>query len=156
MLYREADKHDVPAMAQIRATSWGTPDYWVGRISRYMEGVDNPREALSPRTLYVAADGESLAGIIAGHLTRRHGCQGELEWIDVAEQYRGSGVASELFGHLATWFVSQHALKVCVDVDPTNSRARRFYARHGARPLNPHWMVWDDVGAVLRRDRGAN
>ena len=150
MQYREAQKHDVPEMARLRAVTWGTEEYWTGRIARYMDGVDNPRQALAPRVLYVAADSESLTGLIAGHLTQRHHCQGELEWIDVAQPYRGAGVASELLRHLAAWFVGQHALRVCVDVEPENSRARQFYARHGAGPLKRHWLVWENIGLVLR------
>ena len=148
MRYRVAEKRDVPEMARIRAASWGTEDYWGSRIAQYMDGVNNPRQALAARVLYVAIDDERLAGLIAGHLTQRHGCQGELEWIDVVQTHRGTGVASELLRQLAAWFVGQRALKVCVDVEPENARARRFYTRHGARPLNPHWMVWDDIGAV--------
>jgi GNAT superfamily N-acetyltransferase len=154
MRYREADKRDVRHMAQLRAASWGTEDYWESRIAQYMDGTNNPRQALAPRVLYVAVDDESLTGLIAGHLTQRHGCQGELEWIDVVRTHRGTGVASGLLRQLATWFVGQGALKVCVDVEPENARARRFYTRHGARPLNPHWMVWDDVGVVCRGGQG--
>jgi GNAT superfamily N-acetyltransferase len=154
MRYREADKRDVRQMAQLRAASWGTEDYWEGRIAQYMDGANNPREALASRVLYVVVDDESLAGLIAGHVTQRHGCQGELEWIDVVQSHRGTGVASGLLRQLATWFVGQGALKVCVDVEPENARARRFYTRHGARPLKPHWMVWDDVGVVCRGGQG--
>ena len=145
MIYREARTSDVPAMAAIRAKTWGDADYWITRISQYMDGTNNPRHALAPRVLYVAADGDALAGIVAGHLTRRHGCDGELEWIDVAPSHRGTGIAAELLAHLARWFVAQQAFRVCVDVDPENARARRFYSRHGAIPLNPHWLVWSDI-----------
>lgn len=146
MIYREARVSDVRAMAQVRALTWGDVDYWIPRISHYMDGTSNPREALRPRVLYVATDGDAFAGIIAGHLTLRHGCDGELEWIDVVPAYRGTGVATELLDCLARWFVSQHAARICVDVEPKNARARRFYARCGARPLNPYWLVWDDIG----------
>ena len=140
-------------MAQMRAASWGTVDYWSGRVARYMDGVDNPFHAFAPRVLYVAVADESLAGLIAGHLTRRFDCQGELEWIDVAEAYRGTGVASQLLHHLAAWFVRENAPRVCVDVEPKNTRARQFYARHGAQPLNPHWMVWHDIGRVCEEEQ---
>jgi GNAT superfamily N-acetyltransferase len=146
MIYREARTSDVPPMARIRALTWGDVDYWIERISRYMDGTNNPREALPARVLYVATDDDSLTGMIAGHLTRRHGCDGELEWIDVPPAHRGTGVATELLDCLARWFVAQHALRICVDVEPNNVRARRFYTRCGAKPLNPHWLVWDDIG----------
>jgi hypothetical protein len=34
---------------------------------------------------------------------------------------------------------------VCVDVEPSNTAARRFYAAHGAVDLKPSWMVWEDI-----------
>jgi hypothetical protein len=33
-------------------------------------------------------------------------------------------------------------------VEPGNQGARRFYARHGAENLKPHWMLWKDIRAV--------
>jgi hypothetical protein len=29
---------------------------------------------------------------------------------------------------------------------------RRFYTRHGAERLNEHWMVWNDIGKLLREE----
>ncbi len=149
VLYREADESDVPAMARIRAAVWGTEEYWKVRIAAYMKRELHPQQALMPRVVYVASEGDSLAGLIAGHLTRRYGCDGELEWIDVVSERRGSGVASELLRRLAAWFVEQKASRICVDVEPTNTTARRFYKRHGATKLNEHWLVWNDIKTVL-------
>jgi hypothetical protein len=42
------------------------------------------------------------------------------------------------------------AKRICVDVDPANAVARRFYTRNGAEHLNEHWMVWNDIGKLLR------
>jgi hypothetical protein len=50
---------------------------------------------------------------------------------------------------LAAWFIKQKALRICVDVQPSNISARRFYMRHGAEDLNPHWLVWKNIGVVL-------
>jgi ribosomal protein S18 acetylase RimI-like enzyme len=148
--YRLADASDVPAMARIRAAEWETEEYWRVRITKYMNCELHPRLALMPRVNYVALEGDAMVGLIAGHLTRRHDCEGELEWINVIPVRRGSPVASALLRLLAAWFVEQKASRVCVDVDPANSTARRFYLRHGARILNEHWLVWDDIKLVLR------
>ncbi len=137
-------------MARIRAGEWGTEDYWRNRIAAYLEGRLYPRLALKPRVSYVALEEESVVGLIAGHLTRRNGCEGELEWINVIPERRRSGVATGLLRLLAEWFAGQKASRVCVDVDPANPGARRFYARHGAGELNPHWMVWEDIKVVLQ------
>jgi ribosomal protein S18 acetylase RimI-like enzyme len=149
MHLRQAGKADVPAMARIRATRLGTPEFWEKRISGDMDCEHHPQKALKPRVIYVALEGDSLVGFIAGHLTRRYECDGELEWIDVIAERRRSGVASELLRLLAAWFAGQNARRICVGVDPANTAARSFYTRHGAESLNPHWLVWNDMNVVL-------
>src|SRR5882672_941259 len=102
--YRESEKNDIPSMAQIRAKEWETEEYWNRRISGYLDGKLHPQHALLPRVSYVALNGDSLVGFIAGHLTRRYDCDGELEWINVLPEVRGTGVASGLLRLLAEWF----------------------------------------------------
>lgn len=148
--FREAEISDIPAMARIRATEWETEEYWNRRIHAYMAGELDPKFALKPRVNYVCCEGESIVGFIAGHLTTRHGCQGELEWINVVPEKRGSGAAAELLCRLARWLVSQNAFRVCVDVEPSNKVGRKFYAKHGAEDLKPHWMVWEDIRVALK------
>jgi ribosomal protein S18 acetylase RimI-like enzyme len=147
--YKKAEGSDIPAMARIRAAEWETEAYWNVRISRYLDCELHPQQALTPRVIYVASEGDSLLGLIAGHLTRRFGCDGELEWINVIPERRGSGIASELLRLLAAWFVEQKTLRICVDVDPANTAAQHFYRRHGAETLKPHWLVWNDIKVVL-------
>jgi len=149
MLYRPSQAADVPAMAHIRAHEWGNFDYWTNRISGYLEGESNPQRALPPRTCYVAVEQSSVVGFVAGHLTRRYGCEGELEWINVIPERRGAGIASELLRLLAGWFVEQKAFRVCVDVEPSNAVARAFYTRHGAETLNEHWLVWNNISNLV-------
>jgi GNAT superfamily N-acetyltransferase len=185
LIYRPATPADIAGMAEVRAGDWGTAEYWRERIARYLSGELTPREALPhphstgrqgappfsaaervgpTRVAFVCAARERVVGLIAGHLTRRFGCDGELEWISVRPEYRGQGIASELLRRLAEWFLAQEmpygqlttdnrqlhpARRICVDVEPTNHAARRFYARHGAVDFKPHWMVWDDIGKAL-------
>jgi len=148
--YRAAKKSDVSEMARIRAAEWGEEASWKERILGYLECEIHPRKARKARMVYVAMGGDTLVGFIAGHLTRRYECDGELQWINVAAERRGSGIAPELLRRLAAWFVGRKALKICVDVQPSNTVARRFYRRHGAEDLNPHWMVWNDVRIILQ------
>ena len=149
VVYRNANDSDIAAMAKLRAASWGDEEYWTKRIRGYMECEIYPQKALKPRVSYVAVEKKKVVGLIAGHLTRRYECDGELEWIDVVAERRGSGIATGLLERLAKWFVEKKALKVCVDVQPANTAARRFYARHGAEDLNPHWMIWKDIRKAL-------
>lgn len=145
VLYRQARPNDIPAMAEIRAADWGDAEYWRDRILQYLTYKQHPTEALHPRISFVAIEQERVVGLVAGHLTTRLGCEGELEWISVRSEYRRHGIASQLLCHLATWFTGQGAQRVCVDVQPSNHGARRFYERYGAKDLKPHWMVWEDI-----------
>jgi GNAT superfamily N-acetyltransferase len=149
VLCREATLSDVDEMARIRAEGG-----WLGgapaeRMARYLAGEHHPQHALAPRVIYVAEEGTSMAGFIAGHLTRRYGCDGELQWIFVVPEQRGGAIAQLLLRRLAAWFLDQRARRICVDVDPENRPGRRFYRRHGAQDLNEHWLVWPDIRAVF-------
>jgi ribosomal protein S18 acetylase RimI-like enzyme len=149
--YRLSEESDIPAMAQIRAAEWETEEYWKRRISGYLACELHPQKALLPRVSYVALQGDSLVGFVAGHLTRRYGCDGELEWINVTPEHRGTEIASELLRLMAAWFGDHRAPRVCIDVDPSNTVARRFYMRHSAEILNPHWLVWNDISVVVAK-----
>jgi len=135
----------------VRAHDWGTEEYWQERMRLYLTAELHPREALAARIAYVCVDGDRVAGLIAGHLSRRLGCDGELEWVSVRPEYRGQKIASRLFRVLAEWFRTQGAIRICVDVEPANRVARAFYASHGAEDLKPHWMVWKDIRSVEHR-----
>ena len=147
MEIKEAGLNDVKSLAGIRAISWGTEDYWIQRITGYLSGELHPQQALPPRIIYLAfIDGEP-AGLIAGHLTKRFNCEGELEWIDVIPAYQRKHIASDLLQLLAKWFINNQAYRICVD--PGNDEARKFYKHNGATPLNQHWMVWEDISKLI-------
>ena len=148
ILYRKATNLDIPGLAKIRSDDLETKEYWHKRISGYMSGTHNPQQALDPRIVYVACDNESIVGFVAGHLTKRYYCEGELEWINVIEGYQRRGIASELVRTLAKWFIEQKAYKICVD--PGNEIARHFYKRNGAENLNTHWMFWRDIRDIFK------
>jgi ribosomal protein S18 acetylase RimI-like enzyme len=154
MLNRKAELSDVPGMARLRANHWGSEEYWQERIPLYLTGQLHPQQALESRKGFVCVDGEEVVGLIAGHLTRRFGCDGQLEWISVSPAYRGQDIASGLLRLLADWFVAGSARFICVDVDPANEPARKFYAANGAYDLKPHWMAWKDIGTFCQpKDR---
>lgn len=144
--YRKAELADVPALARLprEGEAGGDPPE---RMLRYLAGEHHPQQALAPRVMWMAVEGKSPVGYVAGHLTRRFDCDGELQWIYVVTEHRGGAAAAELLRLLAGWFVQQGALRVCVDVG--DEHAGRFYRRHGAEDLRKHWMVWSDIGIVL-------
>ena len=148
LIFRKATLADVPSLVQSRSADpqWGPAD---PRTAAYLEGQHHPQRALAPRTAFVALEGTAVIGYIAGHLTRRYDCDGELQYLWVAPARRRTGVATRLLGLLAQWFAEQGAARICVDVLPDNLRARAFYKRHGAVTLNQHWLVWNDVAEAL-------
>jgi ribosomal protein S18 acetylase RimI-like enzyme len=147
ILYRQATLGDVCGMAEVRAGDWGSQPYWQERIALYLQGALHPGKALAPRIAFVCLEGDVVVGLIAGHLTHRFGCDGELEWISVRPEYRGQKLASRLFRLLAEWFRDRGVARVCVDVTPENHAARAFYRSHGAEDFKPHWMIWNDICA---------
>lgn len=132
-------------MAALRAEEWETQVFWEDRIGRYLRGEHSPQQALSARAAFVAEDNGTIIGFVSGHHTRRHGCDGELQWINVASEHRGRGIAGLLLGTIADWFVQRELHQVCVNVDPDNVPARRLYTKYGAQSLSDHWMVWPDA-----------
>ena len=145
MEHRLATSADIPAMARIRAANWGTEESWATRIAGYL-AEPSIHKAREPRAIFVAVDGARVVGFVAGLLTRRLGSAGELQWIDVAKEARGSGMGRSLLRTMAEWFVGHGARHVCVD--PGNPAARGF-ARAGATELDAHWLAWLDIGVVL-------
>lgn len=145
---QRATAADVPRMAESRNADpdAGPAD---GRMAAYLEGRHHPQLALAPRVAYLATVEGVVAGYIAGHLTRRYACDGEVQYLYVSPVFRRSGVASMLLRELAEWFQMQGAARICVDVNEESPGARPFYAIHGAQPLRPHWLVWPDIRTVL-------
>src|SRR5690242_10762779 len=94
--FRQATSADVPAMALCRRndpTDGGASD---PRIAAYLDGQHHPQQASLPRAGYLALKDSAVVGYIAGHLTTRHGCSGELQYLFVAPAYRRQGVATAL------------------------------------------------------------
>lgn len=138
-------------MAAIRAQEWESESFWLHRITSYLNGEHSPRSARAPRAAFVAMEDSKLVGFVAGHLTRRLNCSGELQWINVAPEERKRGVGNALLVKMGSWFVDQGAFRVCVNVEARNVAARKLYQRHGAVVLNQHWMVWEDAREMARR-----
>lgn len=135
-------------MVQCRATDAvaGPAD---ARTAAYFSGTHHPQQALLPRTGFVAIADIAIVGYIAGHLTERFDCQAEVQYLYVAPAYRRLGVGRNLFLRLGAWFAEQHALRVCVNVDPDSPEARPFYSSVSATDLRPHWMEWRDITRAL-------
>jgi ribosomal protein S18 acetylase RimI-like enzyme len=100
-------------------------------MALYLRCLHHPQEALVQRVVYLCDSAEGVVlGYIGGHLTERYECDGELQYLYVAPEYRRTGVASEMLRLLARWFEVHDASRICVDVEPDNYRARGFYTSH--------------------------
>lgn len=145
---READSADVPAMERARATDHaaGPAD---ARMAAYLEGRHHPQQALAARTAFVALIGAEVVGYIAGHETTRYGCNGEVQYLYIAQRLRRQGVARTLLQSLAAWFADRGIRRVCVNADVESPGAVPFYVAAGAVPLNTFWYMWEDIGRVL-------
>jgi len=146
--FRQATSKDVSAMAQCREAepAAGPLD---PRTADYLDGAHHPQQALLPRAGYVALKGEQVVGYIAGHLTRRHDCDGELQYLFVAPAYRRQGFGTVLLRLLADWFREQGARKICVGVANDSPPETKPFVEHlGAVPLVKYWYAWDDIGIV--------
>lgn len=141
--YREVKDEDIPGLAKFRSKNDDEQMYWEQRIAGYLKLTYHPQKALQERVIFVAEDEEKIIGFIAGHLTQRFNCDGELQWINVSEAYRNKGIGFELICVLNRWFIQHNAFKICVD--PGNELARKFYKKYDAEELNEHWLFWEDV-----------
>lgn len=141
--YRTVNARDIAAIARLRTANPEQQAFWQDRIAQYLAGKHHPQKALAERTIIVAEADNEVVGFIAGQLTMRYNCEGELQWLDVDQQFRRKGIASELVRGLAQWFIERKAYRICVD--PGNDEARIFYAANGATDLNEHWMYWEDI-----------
>lgn len=146
---REILDSDIPVLAELKAENWGDIDYWIYRITGYLKLELHPQKALNPRIIYVALLDNEIVGLIAGHLTKRYNCDGELQWINVTSKHKNEGIASLMLKKLAKWFEVHDAKSVCIDVDPENIEGIHFYKKHNAEQLNTHWMVWHDISVLL-------
>lgn len=145
--FRIATSADVPAMSACRLTdpAAGAADL---RMTAYFDGKHHPQEALPPRIGYIALVDETVIGYIAGHLTTRHSCTAEVQYLFVAPEFRRHGVATALLRLLADWFGKAGAVKVCVCVDADSLAAKPFYESTGASPFRRLWYAWDDISAL--------
>ena len=145
-MIREANADDAPAMIECRNRDSEQADL---RMPAYFRGEHNPQHAMTPRIGFVAVDNGTVVGYIAGHLTTRHGCAGELQYLFVASAYRRRGIGTALIRRLASWFQFRNANDVCIALAADSPKeAKPFFESLGATPLKKHWYHWEEVGRV--------
>jgi GNAT superfamily N-acetyltransferase len=101
---------------------------------------------------FVAEQDGRVVGFAAYHHTRRHETQAELQAIYVLNDAQGQGVGTALLRLIAGRLVEEGTRTMCVGYDPRNGY-KRFYFKHGANEIDPHWAVWNDVGLIMKTSR---
>jgi GNAT superfamily N-acetyltransferase len=158
MQIRPAADSDLPAIARVQARTMVAAAHYEDsvdeeavyrrlhpRVSGYFAGTYAPKFALPQRVMFVAEEQGQVVGFIAGHCSTRRGCNAELQWLFVLPHWQRRGVGGQLLQPLREWFIAQGSTRVIIDAPPTNP-CRAFYLKHGAIPLDEHWLYWEDIG----------
>jgi GNAT superfamily N-acetyltransferase len=117
-----------------------------GRLYRwqtYFEG-ESPVSAKPERITLKAVEVGKIIGYISGHLTNRYSKNAEIESFYILKEWQRKGIGSALLKHFSEWLINNDAKSLCVGIFPENPY-QAFYAKYGAKYLNPHWMYWDNI-----------
>ncbi|WP_224484523.1 GNAT family N-acetyltransferase [Robertkochia aurantiaca] len=132
-------------LARICASELGNYHYWIQRLDGYLNLEGNTQFARNKRIVYVAVEKGKPVGFIAGHLTSRWECDGELQWFFCHSALNRTFTTEKLFTLMRNWFVNQGVKSVCVNVEPDNYRIRDLYSSFGAKVLNDQWLIWKNI-----------
>jgi GNAT superfamily N-acetyltransferase len=121
--------------------------FWTDRWRSYL--VEGSRAQLSCGDGFVvfAEIGSSPLGFAAYHHTTRHGTDAELQSIYILKDAQGRGLGTALLRVVSGRLYADGSRSMCVGYDYRNPY-QRFYLKHGAVAINPHWAVWRDLGAL--------
>ena len=100
------------------------------------------------RWAFMALIGNEPVGFSAYHHTTRYDCDAELQSLYVLPHAQRQGVGLRLLRPVTERLVEDGSTTLCVGYSPTNPY-KGFYTKLGARELNPHWSVWDDLPTLL-------
>jgi GNAT superfamily N-acetyltransferase len=116
-------------------------DFWHDRWRRYIEHGSSAQKALGDGFTILAESAGRLIGFAAYHHTRRWGCDAELESLYVLLSHQGRGVGTTLLREIVGRLRAEGSRSLCVGYSPHNPY-KRFYSKHGAVEINPHWAAW--------------
>lgn len=130
---------DQPAVAAF----WHSIFVEMGWPVNYLDGFDNiPTYFDYPNGfLLVVKDKHQLIG--CGGIKPLDQTTGVIKRFYITPSYRGQGVAQKLLQSLITESKPRHLDRLVLDVHFKNTRAIKFYQKHGFteyhQPPNPHW-----------------
>jgi len=125
--------------------------FWHDRWLRYLRDGSSAQKSRGDGFAILAEDGGDLIGFAGYHHTLRWGCDAELESLYVRLPWQRKGVGLTLLRDVMRRLRAEGSRSLCVGFSPENPY-KRFYFKHGAVAINPHWafwaaMPWDSPGA---------
>ena len=121
--------------------------FWTDRWHGYLTKGSRAQMSRGDGFAILADSSERPVGFAAYHHTERHGTDAELESIYVLREAQGQGVGTGLLQAVAGQLRADGSRSLCVGYDPRNPY-KRFYWKHGAVEIEPHWAVWRDIGRL--------
>lgn len=126
--------------------------FWHDRWYGYLNEGSRAQYALGDGFGILAESGAELIGFAAYHHTRRWRCDAELQSMYVLRHQQGRGAGTALLHEVVRRLREDGSSSLCVGYDPANPY-KRFYVKHGAVEINPHWAVWRELPVVERRQQ---
>jgi GNAT superfamily N-acetyltransferase len=123
-------------------------DFWHDRWLRYIKHGSSAQHALGDGFAILAQTGGEVIGFAAYHHTRRWNCDAELQSIYVLRCHQCRGAGTTLLGEVIRRLHTDGSRSLCVGYSPDNPY-KRFYFKHGAIEINPHWAVWRPLPAEV-------
>ena len=115
--------------------------FWTDRWRSYLNDGSRAQGSLGDGFALPAELSGKAVAFAAWHHTTRHGTNAELESIYVVHSAQRAGVGTALLRAVASRLLADGSRSLCVGYDP-RSPYKRFYFKHGAVELNPHWAIW--------------
>lgn len=114
------------------------------RSRRYIAEGSTAQMATGDGFVLIAEFEGAPAGYAAYHYARRHNTEAELQSSYMLKETQGRGIGTAPLRRIADRLVAEGTGSMCVGYEPGNPY-KRFYARHGAVEINPHWAYWPDL-----------
>ena len=116
-------------------------DFWRDRWVRYIRDGSTAQMARGDGCVILAECAGDLVAFAAYHHTTRFDCHAELQSMYVLPSHQNRGIGRELLRLIVNRLQADGSQSLCVGYSPQNPY-RRFYLKHGAVEINPHWAAW--------------